>query len=233
MVTEEVMVSAAGDTSSTRTTESTTYDRQGNRVSFRRDTVNSANGESRAPEQETADTSLDVPISDNEYGFRLLMPEDETWDSRLRFHYTFSFDDLYSYERYVMDETGRLLRWYIHNEHPSGLITSWTCFTIDGRFDGRETTTYNERGDRLEQERYAADGSLEYHYTYTYNEQGDLAEMANLDEEGIPRQQLVFVYEYDEWDNWTERTTLRLTGGAGVETSSADRIVTSRKITYY
>ena len=231
VVTEEMTVSAAGDSSLARA-ETTAYDRQGNRVGFRRDTVRSTGWEQPDPDPEAADTSRDIPAPVHDFGFRLIL-DDDRWGSQLRSHYAFDVNHTHRYEQLLYGGDGQLKRRYVHVNDPSGRYTSWTRYNRDGGFDGRDVTVYNEHGDYLEQKRYAASGSLDFHWTYTYNERGHLTEMASLDEDGIPKQKFVYVYEYDERGNWSQRTTLGFAAGGGVESTFVPRLVTRRRITYY
>lgn len=224
-------VSVAGDSSLTRA-ETTTYDRQGSRTGIRRDTVRSTGWEQPSHDLGTADTSRDITAPVHDFGFRLILDDDE-WTSQVRRRYAFDVNHPWRYERFLYGADGQLKRRYVHVDDPSGRYTSWTRYNADGDSDGRDETIYNERGDYLVQKRYAADGSLDFHWTYTYNDRGDLTEMASLDEDGVPKQKFVYVYECDEWGNWTERTTLGFAAGGGVESTFIPRVVTRRTITYY
>jgi hypothetical protein len=137
------------------------------------------------------------------------------------------------YERNIDGKDGSLKRRYVHSQSYSGEYTTWTRYTAAGRFDGRDVTIYNERGDYLEKKRHRSDGSLELHWTYGYNDQGNLIDMTSLDEEGTPKQKTVFHYKYDEWGNWTERTTLSLTFAGDMESAFFPQKVTRRTIRYY
>jgi len=231
VVTEEMTVSAAGDSSLTRA-ETAIYDRQGSRTGIRRDTVRSTGEEQHSHDPGTADTSRDVTAPARSFGFRLILDNDRL-GSQLRSRYAFDVKHPWRYEQFVYGVDGWLERRYVHVNDPSGRHTSWTRYRANGGFDGRDVTIYNERGDYLEQKRYDASGSLDFHWTYTYNDRGKLTEMASLDEDGVPRRKFVYVYEYDERGNWTQRTTLGFAGGGGVESAFVPRVVTRRTITYY
>ena len=231
VVTEEVTVSAAGDSSLTRA-ETAIYDRQGSRTGIRRDTVRSTGWGQHSTDPEAADTSRDIAAPARSFGFRLILDDDRP-GSQLRSRYAFDVNHPYRYEQFLYSADGQLKRRYVHVNDPSGRYTSWTRYNRDGGFDGRDVTVYNEHGDYLEQKRYAASGSLDFHWTYIYNERGHLTEMASLDEDGIPKQKCVYVYEYDERGNWTQRTTLGFAAEGGVESTFVPRVVTRRRITYY
>ncbi len=231
VVTEEMNITAAGDSSLSRS-ETTTYDQQGNRTGFQRDTVRSTRWEQHSSDPEAVDTSRDVATSARSFGFRLILDTDE-WSGRTRWRYAFDVNHPWRYERFLYGADGRLKRRYVHVDDPSGRYTSWARYEADGSFDGKDVTLYNERGDFREQKRYSASGGLDFHWTYIYSDRGDLAEMASLDEDGVPKQKFVYVYEYDERGNWTQRTTLGFAAEGGVESAFVPRVVTRRRITYY
>lgn len=231
VVTEEMTVSVAGDSSLTRA-ETAVYDRQGSRTGIRRDTVRSTGGEQHSHDPGTADTSRDITAPVHDSGFRLIL-DDDRLGRQLRSRYAFDVNHLYRCEQFVYGADGWLERRFVHVNDPSGRYTSWTRYRADGGFDGRDVTIYNERGDYLEQKRYSASGNLDFHWTYTYNDRGELTETASMDEDGVPKRKFVYVYEYDERGNWTQRTTLGFAGGGGVESAFVPRMVTRRTITYY
>ncbi|MBA7595016.1 hypothetical protein ES703_01975 [subsurface metagenome] len=231
VVTEEMTVSAAGDSSLTRA-ETAIYDRQGSRTGIRRDTVRSTGWEQHSTDPGAVYTSRDVATTARSFGFRLIL-DDDRLGSQLRSRYAFDVNHPYRYERFLYGHNGRLKRRYVHVNDPSGRYTSWTRYRNDGGFDGRDVTIYNERGDYLEQKRYSDSGSLDFHWTYTYNDRGELTEMASLDEDGVPKRKFVYVYEYDEQGNWAQRTTLGFAAGGGVESAFVPRVVIRRTITYY
>ena len=231
VVTEEMTITAAGDSSLSRS-ETTTYDQQGNRVGFQCDTVRSGGWEQHSPDPEAVDTSRDVTAPAHDFTFRLILDNDE-WSGRTRWRYAFDVNHPWRYERFLYSADGQLKRRYVHVNDPSGRYASWTRYEAGGSFDGKDVTLYNERGDFQEQKRYSATGGLDFHWTYAYNDRGDLAEMASLDEDGVPKQKFVYVYEYDERGNWTQRTTLGFAAERGVESAFVPRVVTRRKIAYY
>ncbi|UCH63445.1 MAG: hypothetical protein JSU77_03040 [Fidelibacterota bacterium] len=231
VVAEEMTVSALGNSSLTRA-DTAVYDRQGNRIGIRRDTVHSTGWKQHSPGPGAVDMSRDVAPPARSFGFRLVL-DDDLSGSQLRSRYAFDVKHPYRYEQFLYGHDGRLERRYVHVDDPSGTYASWTRNSADGDFDGRNITVYNDRGDFLEQKRYSASDSLDFHWTYTYNDRGELTELASLDEDGVPKRKFVYIYEYDEQGNWTQRTTLGFTTGGSEESTFVPRVVIRRTITYY
>lgn len=228
---EEVLVDTAGDESRHTRSERVVYDRDGKCIRIERDTIRSQDQMHWNSDSSAGNITTQIPNPLSAYGFRLILPEWEGED-RVRVLYRYPIYPHQS-ERFIYESDGSLKRRYVHSQSPVGRYVTWTRYTAEGRLDGRDITIYNERGDYLLKKRYGPDGDFELHWTYKYDDRGNLLEMTSLDEEGVPKQKIVYVYTYDEWGNWTERTTLRFGSAGDMESTFLPKIVTRRTISYY
>ncbi|UCD38930.1 MAG: RHS repeat protein, partial [Fidelibacterota bacterium] len=228
---EEVVIDTVGDEQRPARSERIMFDREGKRTRFKRDTIRSVD---RLPHDLNTlgeDAALQIPHPVDTFGFRLILPEPGD-GMRARVLFRYPLNPL-RHERFIYDNDGSLKRRYVHSQNTVGDYTDWTRYTPGGRLDGRDITRYNERGDYLEKKRYGPEGSFEFHWTCKYDDHGNLIEMTSLDEAGAPKQKIVYVYTYDEWGNWTERTLLRYASTGDVESTFFPKIVTRRTIAYY
>ena len=99
------------------------------------------------------------------------------------------------------------------------LVDSSAVYTDDGRFK-----IYNEKGNKIEENRYDSDGSLDFKDTYKYDEKGNKIEINNYNSDGRLDSKTTYKYEYDKNNNWTQRIKYK---------NTIPRRITERIIEYY
>ncbi|MFC1619638.1 hypothetical protein ACFL45_06795 [Candidatus Neomarinimicrobiota bacterium] len=223
-----------GEPGELRKSERTIYSRKGDRIHYERDSLRQQEWNPGPSNPRDAAAQLDTGLSLNEFGFRLLHP-DQSSVNPTRLHYAFDFTDRRRHETFYFDERGALAgrsvlhqiddgeRWHIRS----------TRFNPDGGRENETLTVLNKRGDVEESIKYNREGRIVLHWTYAFDKRGNLVEMTSLDDEGKPRQKVAFSYIYDGQGNWIERTSYGFMTEAGVESTFIPKTVTKRKITYY
>jgi hypothetical protein len=95
-----------------------------------------------------------------------------------------------------------------------------------------ERTTYDERGQRIENETYPIVGSRVGPETHKYDARGNLSETIVRDSRGAVLSKTIYDYELDSFGNW-----IRMTASAAVSNSGEAGFepieITKRNITYY
>lgn len=95
-----------------------------------------------------------------------------------------------------------------------------------------ERTTYDERGQRIENETYPIVGNQAGKQTHKYDAQGNLSETIVRDSRGAVLSKTIYDYELDGFGNWIRMTAsvaVANSGKAGFEPIE----ITKRNITYY
>jgi TonB family protein len=96
-----------------------------------------------------------------------------------------------------------------------------------------ETTTYDQKGNRVDNAYFlAAGGSLTGKEVYKYDERGNIVEMTLHDEGGSLIAKEVYTYEFDAVGNWVKMTTAVAVIEGGKITFEPSE-VTYRTISYY
>jgi len=90
---------------------------------------------------------------------------------------------------------------------------------------------YDEAGRLLETIRYGPEGRQQSRQSSRFNENGDLLETAGYNPDGSLTVSTRYRYVYDEFNNWTERTTLSTNNAK--ETYDVITEVMSRTLSYY
>ena len=75
----------------------------------------------------------------------------------------------------------------------------------DGRCRYKYTYKYDEKGNIIEKNTYNSDGRLEYKYTYKYDEKGNKIEENSYDSDGRLDPKWTYKYEFDKQGNWINR----------------------------
>jgi protein TonB len=96
-----------------------------------------------------------------------------------------------------------------------------------------ETTTYDQKGNRVDNAYFlAAGGSLTGKEVYKYDERGNIVEMTLHNEDGSLLAKEVYTYEFDAVGNWVKMTTaVAVIEGGRVNFEPSE--VTYRSISYY
>lgn len=96
-----------------------------------------------------------------------------------------------------------------------------------------ETTTYDQRGNRVDNAYFlAAGGSLTGKEVYKYDERGNIVEMTLHNDDGTLLAKEVYTYEFDAVGNWVKMTTsVAMMEGGKVTFEPSE--VTYRTISYY
>lgn len=96
-----------------------------------------------------------------------------------------------------------------------------------------ETTTYDQKGNRVDNAYFlAAGGSLTGKEVYKYDSRGNIVEMTLHNDDGTLLAKEVYLYEYDAVGNWVKMTTSVAMMEAGKVTFEPSE-VTYRTISYY
>ncbi|HJQ30580.1 MAG TPA: TonB family protein [Pyrinomonadaceae bacterium] len=96
-----------------------------------------------------------------------------------------------------------------------------------------ETTTYDQKGNRVDTAYYlAAGGSLTGKEVYKYDERGNIVEMTLHNDDGTLLAKEVYTYEFDAVGNWVKMTTAVAVIESGKVTFEPSE-VTYRTISYY
>src|SRR5215203_5092403 len=96
-----------------------------------------------------------------------------------------------------------------------------------------ETTTYDQKGNRIDNAYFlAAGGSLTGKEVYKYDERGNIIEMTLHNDDGTLLAKEVYAYEFDAVGNWTKMTTSVAVMEGGKITFEPSE-VTYRMISYY
>jgi protein TonB len=104
---------------------------------------------------------------------------------------------------------------------------------VEGERQVLETTTYDQKGNRVDNAYFlAAGGSLTGKEVYKYDERGNIVEMTLHNDDGTLLAKEVYTYEFDGVGNWVKMTTsvAMLEGG---KVSFEPSEVTYRTISYY
>jgi len=80
-------------------------------------------------------------------------------------------------------------------------------------------------GKIIESNNYNSDGSLKYKYTRKYDDKDNLIELNRYNSDGSLKYTKIYKYEFDEFSNWTIKTTYDEKGNATE--------ITERVIVYY
>jgi hypothetical protein len=231
---EEYSVGADGKPDVLHRSERSWYDNGGDRVRYVRNSVNQDESKSGAIESGEASTQLDTGISLNEFGFRLVSPNQIVLNPT-RVRYAFEIFNLHRFEAFYFNEDGDSRGKSVHQDFTEGKrrYVSIIQYSPEGNRERSELTVLNQRGDIEEQIQRNHDGNIVLHWVYSYDRRGNLIEMTSLDNDGKPRRKVTFGYVYDEMGNWIERTTYSYVVETGVESTFFPKIITKRKITYH
>jgi protein TonB len=103
----------------------------------------------------------------------------------------------------------------------------------EGAREVLETTTYDQKGNRVDNAYFlAAGGSLTGREVYKYDERGNIVEMTLHNADGTLLAKEVYTYEFDAVGNWTKMTTsVAMMEGGKVTFEPSE--VTYRTISYY
>jgi protein TonB len=104
---------------------------------------------------------------------------------------------------------------------------------VEGARQVLETTTYDQKGNRVDNAYFlAAGGSLTGKEIYKYDERGNIVEMTLHNDDGTLLAKEVYTYEFDAVGNWTKMTTsVAVIEGGKVSFEPSE--VTYRTISYY
>ena len=104
---------------------------------------------------------------------------------------------------------------------------------VEGARQVLETTTYDQKGNRVDNAYFlAAGGSLTGKEVYKYDERGNIVEMTLHNDDGTLLAKEVYTYEFDAVGNWTKMTTsVAVIEGGKVSFEPSE--VTYRTISYY
>jgi hypothetical protein len=95
-----------------------------------------------------------------------------------------------------------------------------------------ERTTYDERGQRVENETYPIVGTRAGQETHKYDAQGNLSETVVRDARGAVLSKTVYDYKLDGFGNWIQMTASIVVSNSGkIEYEPTE--ITKRTITYY
>lgn len=230
----DFIVTTNGEPGELRKSERTVYNGKGDRVHYERDSLRQEEWNPSPSESGDAPAQTDTGLSLNEYGFRLLSPSRIVLDPT-RVRYAFEIFNHHRFEAFNYDEGGALEGKSVHHDFDDGKrrYIRISRYSREGNRESSELTVLNRRGDIEEQIKRTHEGRTVLHWTYAYDKRGNLVEMTSLDDEGKPRQKVVFSYIYDDRGNWIERTAYGFITETGVESTFSPKIVTKRKITYY
>lgn len=103
---------------------------------------------------------------------------------------------------------------------------------IEGSRQLLEVTTYDPRGNRIENVSYPLTSSLVGKEEYKYDEKGNIIEMTLRDENGTILSKEAYDYEFDRFGNWTKMATNLLVFEDG-KLRREPIEVTYRTLTYY
>jgi periplasmic protein TonB len=104
---------------------------------------------------------------------------------------------------------------------------------VEGARQVLETTTYDQKGNRVDNAYFlAAGGSLTGKEVYTYDERGNIVEMTLHNDDGSLLAKEVYTYEFDAVGNWTKMTTSVAVMEGGKITFEPSE-VTYRLISYF
>jgi TonB family protein len=104
---------------------------------------------------------------------------------------------------------------------------------VEGARAVLETTTYDQKGNRVDNAYFlAAGGSLTGKEVYKYDERGNIVEMTLHNEDGSLLAKEVYTYEFDAVGNWVKMTTAVAVIEGGHVTFEPSE-VTYRTISYY
>ena len=103
----------------------------------------------------------------------------------------------------------------------------------EGAREVLETTTYDQKGNRVDNAYFlAAGGSLTGKEVYKYDERGNIVEMTLHNDDGTLLAKEVYTYEFDAVGNWVKMTTsVAMMEGGKVTFEPSE--VTYRTISYY
>jgi periplasmic protein TonB len=104
---------------------------------------------------------------------------------------------------------------------------------VEGDRQVLETTTYDQKGNRVDNAYFlAAGGSLTGKEVYKYDERGNIVEMTLHNDDGTLLAKEVYTYEFDAVGNWVKMTTsVAVMEGGKVSFEPSE--VTYRTISYY
>src|SRR5215210_4210969 len=104
---------------------------------------------------------------------------------------------------------------------------------VEGARQVLETTTYDQKGNRVDNAYFlAAGGSLTGKEVYKYDERGNIVEMTLHNDDGTLLAKEVYSYEFDAVGNWVKMTTSVAVMEGGKVTFEPSE-VTYRTISYY
>ena len=104
---------------------------------------------------------------------------------------------------------------------------------VEGARQVLETTTYDQKGNRVDNAYFlAAGGSLTGKEVYKYDERGNIVEMTLHNDDGSLLAKEVYAYEFDAVGNWTKMTTSVAVMEGGKITFEPSE-VTYRMISYF
>jgi protein TonB len=104
---------------------------------------------------------------------------------------------------------------------------------VEGAREVLETTTYDQKGNRVDNAYFlAAGGSLTGKEVYKYDERGNIVEMTLHNDDGTLLAKEVYTYEFDAVGNWVKMTTSVAVMEGGKVTFEPSE-VTYRTISYY
>jgi len=104
---------------------------------------------------------------------------------------------------------------------------------VEGARQVLETTTYDQKGNRVDNAYFlAAGGSLTGKEVYKYDERGNIVEMTLHNDDGSLLAKEIYTYEFDAVGNWTKMTTSVAVMEGGKVTFEPSE-VTYRMISYF
>ena len=103
---------------------------------------------------------------------------------------------------------------------------------VEGARQLLEITTYNPRGDRVDNVSYPIRNALVGKEEYKYDDRGNIVEMTLKDDNGTILSKEAYDYEFDNFGNWTKMVTnLLVFQGGKLKREPIE--VTYRTLTYY
>ena len=101
-------------------------------------------------------------------------------------------------------------------------------FNLDGSLFSKYTYKYDDKGNKLEENFFNSDGSLSSKYTYKYDDKGNQIEENSFNSDGNLDDKYTYKYTYDQQGNWIQRIAYKVKNG--VEKPSQ---IVERTIEYY
>ena len=101
-------------------------------------------------------------------------------------------------------------------------------FNSDGSLSSKYTYKYDDKGNQIEGNSFNSDGRLSFKSTYKYDDKGNQIEENSFNSDGNLDDKYTYKYTYDQQGNWIQRIAYKVKNG--VEKPSQ---IVERTIEYY